>query len=267
MTAPDKSSASLLQHQDSFHDAEEDDDVSSRTHNLKPKGVAKSKNWHAIILCLWIISLTTVAWFIFTVAAEYVLHIDHNRNCDCGLPTDSLLGDVAWKPRILDPDERFVTTDPGDIDGSNVTQIWDEIFPSAWIAVPDPSAVGFGGGVNLLRDGQDSDTWDAKTEGFSVAVMHQIHCVAILKHSFMLYRQDAMSEDIELEHIDHCVEYLRQTLICHGDLTLERPSMQTYPQGATGWGEMHQCRDWDQLISVVKKLAIVRAKDGWVKAA
>lgn len=26
----------------------------------------------------------------------------------------------------------------------------------------------------------------------------------------MLYRQDAMSEDIELEHIDHCVEYLRQ---------------------------------------------------------
>lgn len=102
MAASDKSSQSLLQHQDRFHDAEEDDDISSRTHDMKPKGVAKPKNWHAITICLWIISLTTVAWFIFTAGAEYMLHIDHNRNCDCGLPTDSLLGDGKLNAYYMD---------------------------------------------------------------------------------------------------------------------------------------------------------------------
>ncbi|KAK2591373.1 hypothetical protein QQS21_010933 [Conoideocrella luteorostrata] len=222
-------------------------------------------------------------WLLLVILARFVAQ----SPCECPfrLPTESLLGDsketlpelnadvlahhflVAWKAKVLDQDERFVTTDPGDIDGSNVTAIWGDIYPSAWIAVPDPSRVGFGGGVNLLRDAQDPGVWDAKTEGFSVAVMHQLHCIAVVKHSFMVYRRNEMgNHDVKIEHIDHCVEYLRQAIICHGDLTLERPETQTYPQGTTGWGNVHQCRDWDQLISVLRKLSIVRGDEGWIKA-
>lgn len=48
---------------------------------------------------------------------------------------------------------------------------------------------------------------------------------AILKHSFMLYRQDATSKDIELEHIDHCMEYLRQVRLQYSDMSLSSTSL------------------------------------------
>ncbi|KAG6038305.1 hypothetical protein E4U41_004355 [Claviceps citrina] len=276
-----ESSESLLKHHpERFADAASDDADDAdgdgvvtpcrgapRGTDLLKRVAAEARTWNGIkLFCVGAVSLVVFACAVF-VAAKYLAR--SARGCECGLSTtESLLGNVAWQEKVLEQDDRFVTTDPGEIDGRNTTQIWDDIYPSAWIAVPDPSRVGFGGGVNMRRHGEDPSAWDAKAEGFSVAVMHQVHCVAVIKHSFMVYREDkTCRRDVDAEHIDHCVEYLRQAIMCHGDMTLERPSSQTYPQGTTGWGNVHRCRDWDQLVSVVRKHAIVRGQNGWVRAA
>lgn len=58
-----------------------------------------------------------------------------------------------------------------------------------------------------------------------------------------------------------------QAVMCHGDLTLERPEGNTYPHRTTGWGNAHRCRDWDSLITAVKEHAIERGPHGWKKTA
>ncbi|KAK4233593.1 hypothetical protein C8A03DRAFT_19366, partial [Achaetomium macrosporum] len=47
----------------------------------------------------------------------------------------------------------------------------------------------------------------------------------------------------------HCLDYLRQSLMCNADVTLEDLD---FGEGkalgsVTGWGTQHMCRDWERL--------------------
>lgn len=46
-------------------------------------------------------------------------------------------------------------------------------------------------------------------------------------------------------HFNHCVDYLRQTLLCHADTTLEGqdPTQQLRPD-SSGLGVEHTCRNY-----------------------
>lgn len=46
-------------------------------------------------------------------------------------------------------------------------------------------------------------------------------------------------------HVRHCIDYLRQSLLCHADANLEMPNMEA--GGVTGFGFERQCRDIKQL--------------------
>lgn len=64
----------------------------------------------------------------------------------------------------------------------------------------------------------------------------------------------AVLEDQKVEHRAHCVEYLRQSILCSADTTLEGET------GAwarsTGWGQTHSCVDFDALTEWANKRAI-----------
>jgi hypothetical protein len=47
-----------------------------------------------------------------------------------------------------------------------------------------------------------------------------------------------------LHHVYHCLDYLRQTIMCLADATLEHIDD---GKGAPGWGDTHRCGDWDAL--------------------
>jgi len=53
-------------------------------------------------------------------------------------------------------------------------------------------------------------------------------------------------------HIEHCFDYLRQAVLCHADLSLEPwvedDGMTRKPKGSSGWGTLHQCRNWDNVL-------------------
>lgn len=53
------------------------------------------------------------------------------------------------------------------------------------------------------------------------------------------------------EHLNHCWDYLRQTIMCNADVTLEWRKYNE--QVGTGWGYQHECKDWDAIITWAEK--------------
>ena len=91
----------------------------------------------------------------------------------------------------------------------------------------------------------------------TLEVFHQLHCLDYLRHAS--YSQDhhpGESERSKSKHVDHCADYLRQVLTCHGDMTpitLEHvpgvPAlpMPNPPPYRPDFAIKHTCRDFDQL--------------------
>ena len=80
---------------------------------------------------------------------------------------------------------------------------------------------------------------------FHVSVFHQLHCLDVIRVGFLTNRTHA------LEHIQHCLRYLRQILTCHADTTLEVDIPQvvdgSWTHAANGVGSVHRCKDWTVL--------------------
>ena len=57
--------------------------------------------------------------------------------------------------------------------------------------------------------------------------------------------------DISPMHIRHCLDLLRQTLMCHADTTIEEKDVAA--GGVHGFGVEHQCRDWDELVALTRQ--------------
>ncbi|KAK4090436.1 hypothetical protein Purlil1_5108 [Purpureocillium lilacinum] len=86
-------------------------------------------------------------------------------------------------------------------------------------------------------------------------VFHTLHCVNKIRKSYYSdYYHDPNPLADQQEHFDHCIDLLRQVVMCHGDVSLHTyqwkedyrwpwPSMQTE----------HQCRNWDKLMDWSKE--------------
>lgn len=53
-----------------------------------------------------------------------------------------------------------------------------------------------------------------------------------------------------LGHIRHCIDLLRQSLMCNADLTVELKDAQL--GGVTGFGTQHRCTDWQGLLNWIQ---------------
>lgn len=51
-------------------------------------------------------------------------------------------------------------------------------------------------------------------------------------------------DQVSQAHLMHCFDYLRQTIMCFGDTTLEWIPAPPHDTGSTGWGFEHTCRDF-----------------------
>ena len=55
-----------------------------------------------------------------------------------------------------------------------------------------------------------------------------------------------------IEHVEHCIEYLRLSIMCADYMTMETDSPpgspKEYWEGGLSWGVVHSCIDWDALI-------------------
>ncbi|KAK0273527.1 hypothetical protein LTR35_012277 [Friedmanniomyces endolithicus] len=84
-------------------------------------------------------------------------------------------------------------------------------------------------------------------------MLHSLHCIHTLyKHFNPAYYGDTLAQPFERLHIDHCLDQLRQAVLCHGDMTpvTLRPVRNAQGEQWALLGETereHTCRDGEAL--------------------
>ncbi|KXH63425.1 hypothetical protein CNYM01_12901 [Colletotrichum nymphaeae SA-01] len=95
---------------------------------------------------------------------------------------------------------------------------------------------------------------DDKRSGWVLSVFHQIHCLSIITTRLGISRKEFADWDpFKLGHTAHCIEYLRQSILCSGDTNLEGESGSW--SESIGWGQNHVCRDYDALMRLANEKA------------
>ena len=55
------------------------------------------------------------------------------------------------------------------------------------------------------------------------------------------------------KHSAHCFDYIRQSIMCSADTSLEGNT-----EAGPGWGSKHECTDYDALLNWVNENTLVR---------
>jgi hypothetical protein len=129
-------------------------------------------------------------------------------------------------------------------------QAWDRILPPGRGYVFSPNAHSDFG----LPQGEVTKYGEI----YSVTVFHQLHCLGMLRTNYWSLINKMSQEDPEdakklaekhrhNHHANHCFDYLRQSLQCGADMTLEWPveDPRTGKRNSVdGWNTAHMCKSW-----------------------
>ncbi|EEA19804.1 hypothetical protein TMatcc_009947 [Talaromyces marneffei ATCC 18224] len=78
---------------------------------------------------------------------------------------------------------------------------------------------------------------------YMMSVFHQLHCLSYLVQAYQsAFAGTALTQELA-HHSSHCFDYLRQSIMCAADTTLEGKT-----ESGPGWGSTHQCKDYDALL-------------------
>ncbi|KAK1993874.1 hypothetical protein LX36DRAFT_585434, partial [Colletotrichum falcatum] len=106
--------------------------------------------------------------------------------------------------------------------------------------------------ADLLRINRTSVPLNDDKGGFlaTLDVFHQIHCLNVIREQ--VYREfypDKHSKEKQLEHVDHCIDMIRQVLMCHGDLSVQTYTwIDDYRWPWPNFQIEHMCRKWDLVM-------------------
>ncbi|TPX11708.1 uncharacterized protein E0L32_007687 [Thyridium curvatum] len=93
---------------------------------------------------------------------------------------------------------------------------------------------------------------------FTTSMTHQLHCVFMMGRIYSGVKAgmaDNLPDDYHF-HFMHCIDYLRQGIMCTGDLALEphEPNESEQSGGLDGgWNGHHVCKDYSQVIKYLEK--------------
>lgn len=117
-------------------------------------------------------------------------------------------------------------------------------------------------GYVLINDTQGYNNLPTPLEGypdsvFTTSVTHQLHCLHAIVQVVAAYTSDQLDKlpHEDAWHVAHCFDYLRQSIMCTGDVALEGQHT-TFPLGFTGsdgWDAKHVCKDYGQVLAHLEK--------------
>ena len=102
---------------------------------------------------------------------------------------------------------------------------------------------------------------DQPGELYDVSMFHQLHCLSHIRGHLWTLKFAAAHNNTEwanrvllepqLDHVLHCFDYIRQAIMCAGDMTLEWPREEADGGrfAVDGWGVSHQCKRWVGTLS------------------
>ncbi|KAL9480322.1 hypothetical protein ACSS6W_005108 [Trichoderma asperelloides] len=225
----------------SFSSGDEDKLLGSESENLplqsRGNGRDNLRLIHFFLVALLSSSVSIVASLIVWKAVQPKLGLRENIRLLPGLDIPPL-GPIqkAFMPERVYDDPR---TEKGH-------EAWMNLFPKGKGYVSIDNIEAAGPVPDYVRD-----TSTDGTGRFSIATFHQLHCLYLLQVELF----DALSSNITepRSHSLHCLDYLRESILCTSDSTLEpfKPAfdLATPRKGVDGYGTPHQCRDFGKLRS------------------
>jgi len=111
-------------------------------------------------------------------------------------------------------------------------------------------------------DGDDEE-WESLVPGnglvylgnenqpYTMSMMHQLRCIDIVRKEIVDLEanpQRVMARPSDISH--HCVNYLRQMVLCRGDLELDPVAGKPHP---AVFPDAYQCRDWETVYRAVEE--------------
>ncbi|KAK7688204.1 hypothetical protein QCA50_008574 [Cerrena zonata] len=89
---------------------------------------------------------------------------------------------------------------------------------------------------------------------FTVSMFHQLRCLNIIRTAILENHNDSSSHHTKQTQslVNHCMNYLRQMVLCRTDTTLESVRT-TVGRGITVWDITHTCRDWTTVYEAAER--------------
>lgn len=92
--------------------------------------------------------------------------------------------------------------------------------------------------------------WDSSKDIYLLNGYHGIHCLSQLYLTLKEYRDD-LPQSHTFEHSTHCLDWLRNDVMCRADDTPLYTTNSRIP--ANGIGQVRKCKDWSKLESWAKE--------------
>ncbi|KAK1855387.1 hypothetical protein CCHR01_02008 [Colletotrichum chrysophilum] len=160
--------------------------------------------------------------------------------------------DVPLVRKKFEHDSSYNFTAPG------ANQKWLDLisFGKPFVALNDPAKYGLPDYFHkdaLQPEGLQPVAWN---------VFHQLHCLVCIRTTYMKLALDLDGgyDVCTRQHIEHCLESLRQATMCAGNMNMERFEFIHYPghddfvPKLVGQHEIHTCRDWEAIKGVIKRV-------------
>ncbi|KAF9528135.1 hypothetical protein CPB83DRAFT_854969 [Crepidotus variabilis] len=97
-------------------------------------------------------------------------------------------------------------------------------------------------------------------------MMHQLKCLDLLREEVVRDRPTVSHEfksTVQIAPVTrHCLNYIRQMIICRGDWELESFQFASH-KNPIEWRGQYQCKDWERLWHFVKKNQ--EEYEGWLE--
>ncbi|KAF2475867.1 uncharacterized protein BDR25DRAFT_339835 [Lindgomyces ingoldianus] len=86
--------------------------------------------------------------------------------------------------------------------------------------------------------------WDTERSVYYLKGLHDLHCLKLIRKA-IVSTQRGEKHELTIEHILHCLDGLRQDIMCTADDT-PMPAPKSHNIGD---GQIRRCRNWDKMIA------------------
>ncbi|KAI0512719.1 hypothetical protein F5B22DRAFT_290807 [Xylaria bambusicola] len=162
---------------------------------------------------------------------------------------------VGFAPQFSQQIRKF-SPDPGFVP-ENTSQFFSEATKKKWLDIL-PKGLGY---LEVKDPGKYKNIpTNVATfkDRFVVAtsMTHQLHCLHAIAEAYSALTSDSTRVPTDAEwHVAHCFDYLRQGIMCCGDVALEGDQT-TFPEGvegSDGWDAKHVCKDYSQILEYLNE--------------
>jgi len=84
---------------------------------------------------------------------------------------------------------------------------------------------------------------------YTVAMVHQLKCLDVIRNEMVRDRNHGRAGPSALGR--HCLNYVRQMVLCHGDWELESFQFASH-KNPIDWHGIYECKDWEAVYNEVK---------------